>query len=57
MPGEGVYSGADDYEKGNGGGGHTNLNCKSWYIRVTLARVPYTKVLTILNGTVQTIHR
>ena len=34
---------------------HTNLNCKSWYIMATVARVPYTKVLTLLNGTVQTI--
>ena len=22
---------------------HTNLNCKSWYIRATLAQVPYSK--------------
>ena len=35
---------------------HTNLNSKSWYIRATLARVPYTKVLALLNGTVQTRH-
>ena len=35
---------------------HTNLNCKTWYIRATVARVPYTKVLTLLNGTVQTMH-
>ena len=26
---------------------HTILNCKSWYIRATVGRVPYTKVLTI----------
>ena len=36
---------------------HTNLNCKSWYIRATVARVPYRKVLTLLNGSVQTMHR
>ena len=35
---------------------HTNLNCKIWYIRATVARVPYTKVLTLLNGTVQIRH-
>ena len=37
---------------------HTNLNCKRWYIRATVARAPYTKVLTILNGTEQnmTVH-
>ena len=36
---------------------HTNLNCKIWNIRATVARVPYTKVLTLLNGTVQTMRR
>ena len=36
---------------------HTNLNCKSWYIRATAAQVQYTKVLTLLNVTVQTMHR
>ena len=35
----------------------SNLNCKSWYICATVARVPYTKVLTLLNRTVQTMHR
>ena len=37
--------------------GDTNLNNKSWYIRAPLAPVPYMKVLTLLNGTVQTMHR
>ena len=32
---------------------HTNLKCKSWYIRATVSRVPYTKVLILLNRTVQ----
>ena len=27
-----------------------------WYIRATVPRVPYTKGLTLLNGTVQTMH-
>ena len=35
---------------------HTNLSSKSWYTRATVARVPYTKVLSLLNGTVQTMH-
>ena len=35
---------------------HTNLNSESWYIRENVARVLYAKVLTLLNGTVQTMH-
>ena len=35
---------------------NTDLNCKSWYIRVTLAHAPYTKVLTLLDGAVQARH-
>ena len=35
---------------------HSNLNCKSWYIRKIVARVLYTQVLTLLNRTVQTMH-
>ena len=34
-----------------------DLNCsKSWYIRGTSARVPYTQVLNLLNRTVQPGH-
>ena len=35
---------------------HTNLYRKSWYIRATVSRVPYMKVLTLLNGAVQPMH-
>ena len=35
----------------------TNLNCKSWYIRATVARVPYTNVLSLSSRTVQSLHR
>ena len=31
------------------------VNCKSWNIRATVAQVPYTKVLTLLNRTLQTM--